>query len=79
MANQVSIIQGERYEVYDLDDGVRTVDDALSKFSCDHDEDENTEFRVNGRVVDPSAALRDGDSIVILSVKVARGGMKQGR
>ena len=79
MANQVSIIQGERYEVYDLDDGVRTVGDALSKFSCGQDEDGNTEFRVNGRVVDPSAELRDGDSIVILSAKVARGGMKQGK
>ena len=75
MANNngnVSITHGERFESYNLDDGISTVQDALNKF----DAPEDTEFRVNGRQVSPESDLRDGDSIMIISSRTASGGLK---
>ena len=68
----VSIVHGERFETYDLDDGIETIGDALDKFETP----EGTTFRVNGRTVDRESSLRDGDTILILSDKVASGGLK---
>lgn len=68
----VSLVHGERFETYDLDDGIETVGDALDKFG----RDEGTEFRVNGRTVREDSDLRDGDTIMIVSGKTASGGLK---
>lgn len=68
----VSVLHGERFETYDLEDGIATVGDALEKFG----QEDGTTFRVNGRVVKEESDLRDGDTILIVSNKTASGGLK---
>ena len=71
----VSVLHGERFETYDLDDGIETVGDALEKFG----QADGTTFRVNGREVKEQSDLRDGDTILIVSNKTASGGLKGAR
>ena len=71
-AGQVNVLYGERFETYSLDDGIETIADALAKFEAP----DNCSFRVNGRTVDENSALRDGDTILIVSAAVASGGLK---
>ena len=68
----VSVLHGERFETYDLDDGIKTVGDALEKFG----QEDGMTFRVNGREVKEESDLRDGDTILIVSSKTASGGLK---
>ncbi len=59
--------------MYDLDDGIVTVGDAIEKF--DENPNEVT-FSVSGRSVNADSDLRAGDTILILSKNTASGGMK---
>ncbi len=71
--DQVNVVFGAKFEQYDLDDGIKTVGDAIEKF----DENPNdVTFTVSGRKVNADSELRAGDTILILTKSTAAGGMK---
>jgi hypothetical protein len=69
---QITVIQGNRCEIYSLNDGISNVQDALDKFGVDG----SITFTVSGRTVSAGAPLREGDVILVLSAATASGGMK---
>jgi len=70
---QISVVQGERFEQFSLDDGISSVGDAIEKFAP---HGSSYDVTVNGRKVGDNAELRDGDTILIVSRATASGGLK---
>lgn len=67
-----------RLEEYDLNDGIATVQDALTRFNSAHPDTpiaiENV--RINGRVATADQTVRDGDFILVQDEAVQAGGLK---
>ncbi len=75
VAGRITITNIDKDEKYDINGTLRTVKEAVQKFSP------NAAFRgtvkLNGReVTDMETALRDGDVVLLLNNTVAGGGIK---
>jgi len=77
---RVTVAKGlsNRFDQYDLNDGIETIGDAVQKFVGESNElPPVANVRVNGQPAGSyEGTVRDGDNILVQDAAVAEGGLK---